>query len=152
MLKALSVVKRVLHVVCCYHQNITWHLSQCKCTIKRKECALLSLSYRVYRVYSVYRVTLHFMWFAIEACCGQISVLSPYKDKKKFYLAFSIRKSLISSIQVKSLYVLIHLKALTNLGLGASSRVVKRHIICIRCILVIFDVVGIVSSDAVKFY
>ena len=57
-----------------------------------------------------------------------------YKDNKKNYLAFSIRISLISSIQVKSLYVLIHLKALTNLGLGYSSHIVKRRIICIRYI------------------
>ena len=41
--KVLGVVKRVL--VCCYHQNITWHFPEYKCTIKpTKECAILSLS------------------------------------------------------------------------------------------------------------
>ena len=32
--KVLGVVKRVL--VCCYHQNLTWHFSGSKCTIKRR--------------------------------------------------------------------------------------------------------------------
>ena len=70
------------------------------------------------------------MWFAIEARCGQISVFPPLKRQEKVYLEFLIRRSFISSIQVESLYVLIHLKALTNLGLSASSRAVKRRIIC----------------------
>ena len=74
------------------------------------------------------------MWFAIEARCGQISVFPPSKRQEKVYFEFSIRISFISSIQVESLYVLIHLKVLTNLGLSASSRVVKRQIICLSYI------------------
>ena len=58
------------------------------------------------------------MWFTIETFCRQIRV----------YLPFSVQISSISSVQVDSLYVLIHLKCVTNLGLCANSRIVKRQL------------------------
>ena len=58
------------------------------------------------------------MWFAIEACCGQISVFPPLQRQEKILFSIfnpKIFKFLVSkSSLARSLYVLIHLTAVFN--------------------------------------